>query len=62
MITKRIKIFLFILGMLFLNMNNIFAQGAINIQLSATDGVATNNQLRVGLDLTATSGIDPALG
>ena len=58
MIQKRINILLFIIGMLFLSLNNIYAQGAINIQLSATDGAATNSQLRVGLDLTATNGID----
>lgn len=62
MIQKRINILLFIIGMLFLNLNNIYAQGAINIELSATDGATTRSQLRVGLDLTATNGIDPSLG
>jgi hypothetical protein len=51
-----------VIAMLFLISGNIFAQGAVDIQLSATDGITTNNQLRVGLDLTATTNIDPSLG
>jgi hypothetical protein len=62
MIQKRINILLFIIGMLFISMSNIYAQGAIDIQLGATDGVDSRTNLRVGLDLTATTGIDPSLG
>lgn len=52
----------FVVAMMFLFAGNVFAQGAVDIHLSATDGITTNNQLRVGLDLTATTGIDPSLG
>jgi hypothetical protein len=51
----------FVVAMMFLLAGNIFAQ-AVDIPLSFSDGITTNNQIRVGLDLTATPGIDPALG
>jgi hypothetical protein len=37
-------------------------QATVNVQLSATDGTTTNSDLAVGLDLTATVGIDTHLG
>jgi len=39
-----------------------FGQAAVTIPLTANDGIGANNGLAVGLDLTATNGIDPALG
>ena len=38
-----------------------FGQAAIDIPLSVTDGTGSNT-LQVGLDLTASNGIDPLLG
>jgi hypothetical protein len=39
-----------------------FGQAQVTIPLTATDGIGSNNGLAVGLDLTATNGIDPSLG
>lgn len=64
MITKRINILLFVLGMLFLNMSNIFAQAEIDIPITitnnSTDPAVINTW--VGLDATATDTLDFALG
>lgn len=39
-----------------------YGQAAVDIQMTFGDGVALNNQIRFGLDLNATNGIDPSLG
>ncbi|MCK7516551.1 MAG: hypothetical protein MZV64_01900 [Ignavibacteriales bacterium] len=54
------KIFL-ILSFTLLFSQNVFGQAAVDIQLSGSDGILTI-PLSVGLDLTATNGIDPQLG
>ena len=50
-----------VIGFVLISTSIIFSQAAVDIPLSASDGSATI-QLAVGLDLTATNGIDPALG
>ncbi len=60
MTRKKINILLFVLGMLFLNMNNIYAQ-AVDIELQVSNSLTTRSVF-VGLDITATNGIDPSLG
>lgn len=52
------------IGMLFLAMNNIYAQAQIDIPLQVTNNAATPTvlNLAVGLDVTATAGLDFALG
>ncbi len=64
MIQKRINILLFPIGMLIISMTNIYAQAQINVPLQVTNNAATPTLLNmaVGLDLTATAGLDPALG
>lgn len=47
--------------LIFVASSVIFGQATVNIPLSAGDGSATI-QLAVGLDMTATNGIDPGLG
>jgi hypothetical protein len=54
---KQFSVSLFVL----LFVTTAFGQPVVDIPLSASDGSATI-QLAVGLDLTATPGIDPALG
>ena len=39
-----------------------FGQPAMDIPLTADDGIDSNNGLALGFDSTATNGIDPALG
>jgi hypothetical protein len=39
-----------------------YGQAAVDIPFTFGDGAALNNQIRIGLDLTATNGIDPSLG
>lgn len=39
-----------------------YGQAAVDIPFTFGDGVALNNQIRIGLDLTATNGIDFSLG
>jgi hypothetical protein len=39
-----------------------YGQAAVDIPFTFGDGISLNNQIRIGLDLTATNGIDPALG
>jgi len=39
-----------------------FGQAQVTIPITATDGIGANNGLAVGLDLTATNGVDPSLG
>ncbi|MEJ5262190.1 MAG: choice-of-anchor D domain-containing protein [Ignavibacterium sp.] len=39
-----------------------YGQAAVDIPFTFGDGVALNNQIRIGLDLSATNGIDPSLG
>lgn len=39
-----------------------YGQAAVDIPMTFGDGVALNNQIRFGLDLSATNGIDPGLG
>jgi hypothetical protein len=58
---KKTNILLFILVMLVVNSINIFAQAQVDISLSGSDGTS-NIALNVGLDPTATTGIDPSLG
>ncbi|MCC6254616.1 MAG: choice-of-anchor D domain-containing protein [Ignavibacteriaceae bacterium] len=52
---------IFLLALFFFGMNNIYGQAAIDILFTATNGAGTLN-LNVGLDPTATVGIDPSLG
>jgi len=54
------KLFL-IFAFSLLSITEVFGQAAVDIPLSATDGIFTY-QLAVGLDLTATNGIDEQLG
>ena len=62
MIQRKINIILFIVGLLFISMNNIYGQAAIDIPLTLTDNQGGTKQLRFGLDPAATNNIDPALG
>jgi len=57
---KLHKLFLTLTIALLLSVN-IFGQAAVDIPLIVTDGISTF-QMAVGLDLTATNGIDPQLG
>ena len=54
---KLISIF----GLMLIYISVAYGQAAVDIPLSATNGTTTI-QLAVGLDLTATNGIDAALG
>ena len=64
MITKRINILLFVIGMLFLSMNNVFAQAQIDIPITVSNNAPTPSSTNafIGLDVTATDGLDFALG
>jgi hypothetical protein len=61
---KGIKIFLFILGMLLLNTSNIFSQAEIDIPITVSNNAPSPNSTPtfIGLDLTATDGLDVGLG
>ena len=50
-----------VIGFVLISTSIAFSQAAVDIPMSASDGSALI-QLAVGLDLTATNGIDPALG
>ena len=52
------------IGMLFLAMNNIYAQAQLEIPLVISNNAPTpsSTNIWVGLDPTATNGLDPALG
>jgi hypothetical protein len=58
--TKKIKIFLFLIGLLFININNIYAQAQLQIGLDFSDnlGGTFNNIVKFGLDPSATDGYD----
>jgi hypothetical protein len=64
MTKKRINILLFIIGMLFVSMSNVYAQAQIDIPITVTNNAPSPTALNlfVGLDLTATAGLDPLLG
>jgi len=40
----------------------VFGQAALDIPLTATDAIGSNNGLAIGVDTAATNGIDPELG
>ena len=40
----------------------VFGQAALDIQLTASDSIGSNNGLAIGVDTAATNGIDPELG
>ncbi len=57
---KLLRLFL-IFSFTLLLVVNVFGQAAVDIPLIVTDGISTF-QMAVGMDLTATNGIDPQLG
>ncbi len=58
--TNKIKIILFFIGIVILSISNTYAQAQVTLNFTATNGASTRN-IAVGLDQTATNGIDPAL-
>lgn len=62
MVTKNLNKLLIILGMFLLSVSNIYAQAEVTLSLVARNGSSQNNQLAVGLDQSATVGIDTVFG
>jgi hypothetical protein len=60
MTKKRINILLFTIGLLFISLSNIYAQGELTVPLSFSDnaGGTFNNIVAFGLDPLATDGYD----
>lgn len=62
MLKNYLKISLIVFVMLFMNMNNIQAQAQLDIPITISNDLGTSTSMAVGLDQSATSGIDFTLG
>ena len=51
-----------VLSLALLYVTITYGQPAVEIPLTVSDGISSNNELAVGFDSTATNGIDPGLG